>query len=87
MPDIDVLLRPEARTFYNEVATPDEQRAIDEILSIICARPQVDDAVRFSTSRGDTLYNDGTYWILYRALNNWTIEIIGIGTVSDEPPS
>jgi hypothetical protein len=86
MQDIDVLLRPEARIFYNEVATTIEQRSIDDIISIICARPHVDEAIRFSTMRGDTLYNDGSFWILYRALNNWTIEIIGIGTVSDEAP-
>ena len=36
----------------------------------------MDEAIRFSTMRGDTFYNDGALWILYRALNNWTIEII-----------
>ena len=39
MPDIEVLLRPEARFFYDEVATTTEQQAIDEIISIIRARP------------------------------------------------
>ena len=84
MPDIDVLLRPEARFFYDEVATTSEQQAIDEVIGIIRTRPEVDEAIRFSTTHGDTLYNDGSIWVLYRALNNWTIEIIGIGTVSDE---
>ena len=84
MPDVDVLLRPEARSFYHEVATPVERQTIDSILTVICANPAVDEAIRFSTTRGDTLYNDGTFWILYRALNNWTIEILGIGTVRDQ---
>ena len=39
MPDIDVVLRPEARFFYDEVATTTERQAIDEIISIIRARP------------------------------------------------
>ena len=87
MPDIDVLLRPEARFFYDEVATTTEQLAIDEIISIIRVRPEMDDAIRFSTARGATLYNDGSFWVLYRALNNWTIEIIGIGTVTADAPT
>lgn len=83
MPDVDVLLRQEARSFYHEVATPVERQTIDSIISVIRDNPGVDEAVGFSTASGETLYNDGTFWILYRALNNWTIEIIGIGTVAD----
>ena len=83
MPDVDVLLRPEARFFYHEVATPVERQTIDSIIAVICANPGVDEAIRFSTARGETLYNDATFWILYRALNSWTIEILGIGTVAD----
>ncbi len=83
MPDVDVLLRPEARFFYHEVATPVERQPIDSIISVIWANPGVDEAIRFSTARGETLYNDGAFWVLYRALNNWTIEVLGIGTVTD----
>lgn len=81
MPDVDVVLRPAARLFYDRVATPSERLRIDEALSTICATPVVDEAVRFSTTHGDTLYNDGDVWLLYRSVNNWTVEVIGIGTV------
>jgi hypothetical protein len=87
MPDVDVVFRPTARRFYNEVATAEERQQINAIVNALCEAPGTDERSKYRLGTGEALYHDGSYWILYRSINNWTIEIVGIGTVSDDPPA
>jgi hypothetical protein len=84
MPDVDVVFRRPARRFYDNSATFSERIRITAIVSEICGAPAADEKRKFQLGSGEVLYHDGMFWILYRALNNWTIEVIGIGTVIDE---
>ena len=48
----------------------------------------VDYVIRFLIDAGsgpdrDIIYNDDRVWITYTRLNEWTLEILGIGTVED----
>lgn len=83
MPDGDVVFRRAARNFYDNTATAAERPSIDAIVNSLCDSPEADEQHKFRLNSGDVLYHDGAIWILYRALNTWTIEIIGIGTVTD----
>ena len=84
MPDVDVVFRRTARRFYDDSATSTERIRISAIVAEICTAPAADERLKYRLGSGEVLYHDGTFWILYRALNNWTIEIIGIGTVTDD---
>ena len=83
MPDVDVVFRRTARDFYDNAATAEERPSIDAIVNAICDSPDAEEQHKFRLNSGGVLYHDGTFWILYRALNGWTIEILGIGTVTD----
>ncbi len=87
MPDVDVVFRRTARRFYDDNATSSERIRISAIVAEICSAPTADERRKYQLGSGEVLYHDGSVWILYRALNNWTIEIIGIGTVTDEAPA
>jgi len=75
MPDVDAILQPPAREFYDHVATRDERRQIDAIIVRLCATPGIDYATRFpfGLGRGQSgqgiMYNDGRFWLTYRRLN------------------
>jgi hypothetical protein len=83
MPDVDVVFRRTARDFYDNTATAAERLKVNAIIVELCRSPEVDEVRKYRMQSGDVLYHDGTFWILYRALNNWTIEVLGIGTVAD----
>ena len=75
-----------ARRFYDNSATLSERIRINAIVNEICGAPGADEHRKYQLGSGEVLYHDGSFWILYRALNTWTIEIIGIGTVTNDAP-
>jgi len=86
MPDIDAVFQDAPRDFYDHVATSEERRQLDAIIVRLCAQPALDGETRFRFGLGDDepegrMYNDGRYWIIYHMINDWTLEILGIGTV------
>lgn len=85
MPSIDVVLQPAARRFADEVASSTERARIKFILDSIAIDPSVDERTKFmlQTGRDVRMYHDGAYWIIYTMLNDWTMSVIGIGTVLD----
>jgi hypothetical protein len=86
MADVDRVFRSGARYFYNEIATATERSRINAILDWIAANPQPDDRLTFAlSSPGEygVLYHDSHVWIMYRMLNDWTLSVMGIGTVED----
>ena len=61
MPDVDVLLRPEARAFYNQVATSTEQLRIKAIVNELCESPAADERRKYALGAGGVLYHDGAF--------------------------
>jgi hypothetical protein len=85
MPDIDVLLQPPARAFY-ESASEVDQSHLDRAFQNLCDDPYSDQEVKFTLPAVPAAANkvvfaylpDGRFVIIYHFLNNWTLSILSI---------
>jgi hypothetical protein len=82
MADIDYLLQPPARHFYEEIAGEVDRSHLDRAFRNICDNPDIDDEVKFALPIGKdrwlVTYSDGRFVIVYHHLNNWTLSILNI---------
>jgi hypothetical protein len=87
--DVDAVLQPSARTFYEEIATDAERAHIDDAIALIRLDHLPDNELKFPFNAGlptaAYIYYDGLIWIIYRLLNNWTISILNIGFEEEIP--
>ena len=89
MADVDVLIHPPARRFYEEELTRPEQRQVDDIITLITLTPELDGELIFPFAMPDgepgRIYYDGWFWVIFRMLNAWTVSIYNIGFEIDIP--
>lgn len=89
MPDVDAVLQPDARRFYDSIKRPADQRRLDSIIRSICEDPRIDEDLKFSVpSRDRTMigYGDGMFIVMFEHLNSWTISIANIAYDKDFIP-
>ncbi len=88
MADIDAILQPPARHFYDVIAGEVQRDQLDRIIELICQDPRIDNEIKFALPVGKdefgnrrfhTAYSDGRFVIVYHHLNNWTLSILNIG--------
>ena len=90
MADVDAVLLPFARVFYEEIATDLERAHLDDVITLIRLNPDPDGELIFPFDLGlrDTsgmIYYDGWVWVIFRRLNNWTLAILNIGFEEEIP--
>ncbi len=76
----DYVLLPEPRRFLFGL-DPDERAEIDRRIEFLCADPYADGVRKFvfpSQVLILTVYDDGDWVIVYRLLENFVIQILGI---------
>lgn len=82
MPDIDAVFLSDAREFY-ESQPVRAQADLDAIVLEICRDPAINGTTKFLFEQepfySARLYNDGTWWCVYKPINNWTLEIWNFG--------
>jgi hypothetical protein len=84
MPDVDAILLPFARDFYESLTDPDERRRVDDAIDLVRHDPYIDDdrklAFRVAVPDFDAIsYYGDEFWVIYRFMNEWTLAIINIG--------
>ena len=87
MANFDAILQPPARRFYDS-CNEAERLELDRILDSICVDPFIDNEVKLSFDYAPAvavLYYDGWFWLVYHAMNNWTLSVLNIGFEEDPP--
>ena len=79
-------LPPASRAF--EEASSEDQQELDRIVRNLCENPWIDPPVKVAflvPPAVVTLYNDGTYWVVYHLPDNRTLQVWMIGKATDDP--
>ncbi len=89
MPDVDAILQPDARHFYDNIKRPAHKRRLDAVMAGIRENPRIDGELKFAVpSRDRTMigYADGMFIVMFEHLNDWTISITNIACDKDFIP-